>query len=110
MVLTRSRRLDKNEFREIFKEGRIIESGLFRIKFLPNQIKLSRFGVVVSSKNFKKAVLRNKLKRQISEIIRLNIAEIKTGFNVIVFIRPEVLSQSPAELKEKLLRSLGKIR
>lgn len=110
MALTRKNRLsDKSEFREIFKEGGIINSRSFRIKFLPNQFNLSKFGVVISSKTLKKAVLRNKLRRRISEIIRLNISKIKAGYNIIVFVQSKALNQKIADLKEELFKDLSKI-
>jgi ribonuclease P protein component len=47
-----------------------VSNPVFRIHYLPNKIQKLRFGLAVNKKNFKTAVLRNKIKRQMREIIK----------------------------------------
>ena len=47
-----------------------VSNPVFRIHYLSNKLKKLRFGLAVNKKNFKTAVLRNKIKRQMREIIR----------------------------------------
>jgi ribonuclease P protein component len=62
---------------ELFKDGRRFNLSLFRVFYLPvvADEKLKRtgiqFGVGVSARNFKKAVDRNRIKRQVREAYRL---------------------------------------
>jgi ribonuclease P protein component len=47
-----------------------VSNPVFRLHYLNNKLKKLRFGLAVNKKNFKTAVLRNKIKRQMREIIR----------------------------------------
>ena len=110
MALPKKYRLtDKSEIEKVFKKGRIINSSLFLIRFLSNHLVFSRFTVIVSSKISKKAVIRNRIKRRLKEIIRLNILKIKPGYNFIVIAKPKILNQKHNELTELLVKELGRI-
>lgn len=51
-----------------------------------------RFSVVISKKVLKSAVKRNRVRRRIYEIIRLELPHIRSGFDVVVMVfSPEVL-------------------
>ncbi len=63
----------KKDFEEIFKKGRSFKESFLVLKILKNNLKVSRFGFVVSQKVSKKAVVRNKIKRRLREIVGLNI-------------------------------------
>ncbi|MCL4415901.1 MAG: ribonuclease P protein component, partial [Actinobacteria bacterium] len=49
----------------------------------------SRFGFTVSKK-VGNAVIRNKIRRKLKEICRLNCSKIKKGFDVIIIARPAI--------------------
>jgi ribonuclease P protein component len=49
---------------------RNVSNPIFRIHYLPNKIKKLRFGLAVNKKNFKTAVLRNRIKRQMRMIVK----------------------------------------
>lgn len=57
-------------------------SEYFFVKFTKNHSNKSRFAFIVSSKNIKKAVGRNLLKRRAREIIRKNLDKIRKGHNI----------------------------
>ena len=110
MALSKKYRLTyKSEIEKVFKKGRIVNSNLFMIRFLSNQLVFSRFTIVVSSKISKKSVIRNRIKRRLREIIRLNILKIKPGYDFIVIAKPKILNQKPNELIESLVNELGRI-
>ena len=110
MALPKKYRLThKSEIEKVFKKGRIINSNLFMIRFLPNQLVFSRFTIIVSSKISKKSVIRNRIKRRLRETIRLNILKIKPGYDFIVITKPKILSQKLNELIELLAKELGRI-
>ena len=56
------------------------------LAFLRNELDHSRFGFVVS-KRLGKAVRRNKIKRQMREIVRLEMSQIKPGFDLVFIAR-----------------------
>lgn len=110
MVLSKKYRLtDKSEIEKVFKKGKILNSDSFLIRFFSNQLVFSKFTVIVSSKISKKAVIRNKIRRRLREITRLNILKIKSGHNFIVIAKPKILNQKRGELMESVVKELGKI-
>lgn len=60
---------------KIFTEGSVVKSFPIRIQFIFHEIEgfpTVQMGVSVPKRNFKKAVDRNRIKRQIKEAYRLN--------------------------------------
>lgn len=91
----------------VLKKGRGFKEGFLFLKLIGNNLKESRFGFVISRRVSKKAVIRNMLKRRLSEIIRLNLPKIKHGADG-VFIPSSGLAdknfQEMAEITIKLLK------
>lgn len=50
----------------------------------------SQFGIAVSQKVSKRAVVRNRLKRQLHTALRQLIPELPSGLNVVINVRPNV--------------------
>jgi len=108
MALSKKYRLKKRkDFEEVFKKGIYCSGSCISIKLKRNNLNISRFGIVVGSRISKKAVIRNKIKRRISEAIRLNLPQLKKGFDVIVLTKPEVVDKKYQEI-ENILVSLFK--
>lgn len=69
----------------------------------------SRFAVVVSKKVFKSAVKRNRLRRRIYEIIRLELDSIQKPYDIVFTVfEPELLSMEHADLRKKVIGLLAK--
>jgi ribonuclease P protein component len=49
---------------------------------------LSRFGISISQKVSKRAVIRNRLKRQIRAAIRQFLPSVRSGLQIVVIVRP----------------------
>ncbi len=62
----------EREFKEVFRRGRKIDLGFAVFYLSPNNLGYPRFGIVVSKKVSKKAVIRNRLKRLFREYFRLH--------------------------------------
>lgn len=88
------------------QKGRIFNTPYFRLRTLENSLGLSRFGIIVSSKVSKKATERNLLKRQISEIFRLNLAKIKPGIDIAITISQKMVGLPFEKISEELLRAM----
>jgi ribonuclease P protein component len=63
-MLKKRFRLNTSAFKEVFNFGQTSRSPLFLVKKRDNDLKFSRFAVVVSKKISKKAFERNYLKRK----------------------------------------------
>lgn len=69
---------------------------------------VSRFAFVVSSKNIKTAVERNRTKRLLSEAVRHLLPQIKPGFDVVVFGKNGIVEKSAGEIKLEMKKALEK--
>ena len=83
------------------KNGQAVRSSIATIKYVKNPYRShSRFAVVVSKKVLKSAVRRNRIRRRVYEIIRLELPNMKNDQDVAVIIfSAEVLSMPHKDLK-----------
>jgi len=103
-MLLRKYKLKKdNDFKKVFKNGRYRQNGFVKIKFLKNNLDISRFSFIVGLKISKKAVQRNKIKRRLEEIIQLNFKQIITGFDIIVLVDKEIIEKEYTRIEENLV-------
>lgn len=109
MLAIKYRLTKKKDFQEVFKGGRKCSGCFFGVRYQKNNLKNSRFAVVASTKVSKKAVVRNRLKRQVREIIKKNMTKDLTGFDVIVNILSKSIDQEFQELEKDLVGILKKI-
>lgn len=72
------------QFDLVFNEGRSWAGKEIVMKAFPNGLKLSRYGITVS-RRVGKAVIRNKIKRRLREILRQT--PIKPGWDIILIAR-----------------------
>ena len=100
---------NSNEIKEVFKRGKSLDSGFFQIRFIPAAPGLKRFAFIVGLKVSKKAVIRNRIKRKISEIIKLNLLKFKPGYLIVILVKPQAADKEPENLEEDLVNSLVKI-
>jgi len=93
----------KKDIEALMKQGKAVYFLLFIIKYRPNNLNLSRFAVIVSSRVSKKAVKRNLAKRRIREVIRLNLPKIEKGFDIAIIVSPKIIDQTGRVAKYKEL-------
>lgn len=87
-MLPKAHRLTKQkDFDYILKNGKPLFSQSFIIKIVKNNLTINRCGFIISKKISKKAVIRNKLKRQLREIIRQQLNFLKTGYDLIIIVK-----------------------
>jgi len=100
MALSKKYRLKKRkDFEKVLKKGIYYSGPCLSIKLKRNNLNISRFGIVIGSKISKKAVNRNKIKRRISEVIRLNLPNLKRGFDVVVLVKPDIVDKTYQEIE-----------
>jgi len=100
--------LDK-EFDHVFKTGQSFYAKVFGIKSIDNDLENIRFGLLVGLKVSKKAVIRNKIKRQIRAIISQEIPLLKEGKDVVIVVFPLILDKNFEEIKVFLKNGLNKL-
>jgi ribonuclease P protein component len=87
MIKKKFRVKKRNDFQRVFENGFVFSSFFLRIKFIENNLEYSRISVVVPKKNIRFANKRNRLKRQIGEIVRLEYNRIKSGYDILIFYK-----------------------
>lgn len=92
-------------FQEIRKHGRAYTHPLVVLCVLPNQLPYSRFGFSVSSR-IGGAVVRNRIKRQLREAMRLRMATIQPGWDVVLIARNPIRSADYREMDAACARLL----
>lgn len=109
IVLPKRYRLaKKKDFEKVFKKGRMFSEAFIAVKISVNGLLYSRFGFVVSLKISKKAVERNRIRRQLQEAIRINLKRIKQGFDAVVMVKPEIKGKEYKKIEKVLLGVLEK--
>lgn len=90
----------KKDFEIIFKNGQGFKNRFLALKTIKNNLPESRFGFVISKKISPKAVVRNKIRRRISEAIRLDLEKIKKGLDIMLIAFPGIEKNNFSETKE----------
>ncbi len=105
-MLNKKNRLTKRkEFGYIYKKGKKSFSNDLTLIYIETKLSHPRFGFVVTKK-VGKAVVRNKIKRQLSEIVRLNLHLFNKKFNYIFVAKPSITQKSFNEIKESVFKML----
>ena len=105
----RDRLRGRERFAQVRRQGKCWTHRLVVLCALPNELPSSRFGVSVS-KRVGGAVLRNKVRRQLKEIVRLRLPLIAPGWDVVLIARPPIAQADFRQLEsalERLLQQAG---
>ncbi|MBI2414743.1 ribonuclease P protein component [candidate division WWE3 bacterium] len=101
------------EFGRVRKYGKLFRSLFFDIYVLDVYPRLgpvnSRFGIVISNKFSKSAVVRNRVRRVFREVLRLNLSALKSGFWVVIYPKFASLNKGYAEINTEFNQVLPKI-
>lgn len=107
-MLPRENRLKKKkDFEKVFKEGKGFKEDFLILKFILNNLKQSRFGIIVSQKISKKATIRNKIKRRLRALLGFKLAEIKKRVDLVLVVLPGFETKDFWEI-EKIMNKLFK--
>lgn len=96
------------EFRRIYRKGKSVVSPQLVIYCQRNRRGHSRLGVSVSTK-LGCAVVRNRVRRRIREIYRLNKAKMLPGYDLIVVARVRAVETDYQKLDRTYLRLLEQL-
>ncbi|MCL6612511.1 MAG: ribonuclease P protein component [Peptococcaceae bacterium] len=103
-----SRIKDNKDFKRVYARGRYAAGKNLVLYCLRRNGGEKRFGFSISKKAGK-AVVRNRIKRILKEICRLNSHWFKEGCDYIIIPRKDAVKKNFHELKEELFRLAKKV-
>jgi ribonuclease P protein component len=110
MLPLRNRLKKEKDFEAVFKNGVGRKEGFLFLKLAANKLEDSRFGFVVSKKVSNKSVVRNKIKRQLRNLVKRNLPRVKKGIDAVMVVSPGAQKASFEELSALVEKILTKSR
>ncbi len=95
------------DFNDIINTGRCIRNKYYSIYYKDSEDEFPKFGLAVSKK-CGNAVDRNKIKRQLRNIIDDNKKLFSIKMNYIIMVRKEILNVSYLQMEEQLINLMKK--
>lgn len=95
----------KADFDAVYRHGKRRSNSCFTVFSKANHLPQSRFGFSIK-RALGGAVLRNRMRRRMREIIRLHRQEISAGWDIVIHPKPNVATAPFASLTAELLKLL----
>lgn len=107
MGLPKAHRLkDWRDFKIVYSKGKRFRGQYLAIILLPDPEPRKRIGISISRKVSKKAVVRNRIKRQIRHACRELLPQIASGWRIIVNVRFDATTCEYEHFLQELKRLL----
>jgi len=101
--------LTKNyEFKRLYNKGKSAASKLVVVYFQRNNFAENRLGITVSTK-LGGAVQRNRIRRRLKEIYRLNEHSLRKGHSIVIVARHSSKDAKWSELESSVLSLFSKL-
>jgi len=108
-MLPKINRIKKEkDFEAIFKNSKSFRSNLFIFKIMKNNLGINRFGFVVSKKVSLRATIRNKVRRRLTETIKVKTTDMINGIDLLIIALPGIEKKEFSETKEAINNALVK--
>lgn len=109
-MLSKEKRLTKTrDFERIYQKGKRLSSESFNLNYGKNRTEVTRVGIVVGKKFSKKATERNRVKRVFREAINELYKDLKTGMDIVVFVKTNKSEIKLEKIKKELFESFKKV-
>ena len=101
--------LKKNsDFHRLYAKGKSAVNPYLVVYCRKNRQNRNRFGYTVSAK-LGHAVVRNRVRRRLREIVRLNGARLVPGYDVVIVARSRCVDAEYRKMEEAFLRACKKL-
>ena len=98
----------KKEFTEIIEKCPYKKNEYYIIYYRENKEKHNRYGITVPKKTGK-AIIRNKIKRRIKNIIDLNEKNMYKFYDYVIIIRKRIIELDYLSMQKNLISLISKI-
>jgi len=95
----------KADFDAVYRHGQRRSNSLFTVFSKANQLPQSRLGYSIK-RGLGGAVVRNRMRRRMREVVRLHRQEIPAGWDIVIHPKPPVATAAFATLATELLKLL----
>jgi len=103
-----ARLVRRGDFDRVYQAGKRISSSHFTIFVRSNELALNRFGFSIK-KALGGAVVRNRIRRRLREMVRCHRQEIPAGWDIVIHPKSSVGKAPFVALAEDLVRLLKKL-
>ena len=103
-----ARLVRRGDFDAVYRAGKRRSSSHFTVFFRANQLPVSRFGFSIK-KALGGAVVRNRIRRRIREMVRCHRMEIPVGWDIVIHPKSSVGRAEFAGLTGDLLRLMKSV-
>lgn len=87
MLPYKNRLISSKDFQAVYRYGRFFSFGAIFLKTKKNNVGYTRVGFSVGVNFSKKAVERNRAKRQLREGVKKNLDKIKKGLDIVIMLK-----------------------
>lgn len=110
MIDTTHRFQGHGSLRFVYQKGKIIRGAFCSLKYVRNNRRQTyRLAVVVSRKVHKSAVVRNRIRRRMYEIVRGESSRIRAPYDIVFIVYSDQVAALPAEqLRTGIVEKLEK--
>ena len=98
---------NRAQYTLVYRQGKVWVTSLLVMKAMPNNLSLSRYGFSVT-KRVGNAVQRNRLKRLLREIMRLQT--LRPGWDIVIIARPAVVNADYHQLEQEVTGLLARAK
>ena len=98
----------RGEFDAVYRAGKRRSSSHFTVFFRANQLPVSRFGFSIK-KALGGAVVRNRIRRRVREIVRCHRSEIPAGWDIVIHPKSSVERAEFVTLTADLVRLIKSV-
>lgn len=92
-----------SQFSDVYKRGQSFANRFVVMYIMPNQLDYNRVGYSVSKK-VGKAVIRNRAKRLMKEVFRLNEDRLKQGYDFVFIARVRMKEATYSDVEKSMKR------
>ena len=103
-----ARLVRRGDFDAVYRAGKRCSSSYFTVFVRRNELALNRFGFSIK-RALGGAVVRNRMRRRLREIVRCHRQEIPTGWDIVIHPKSSVAKAPFAVIAEDLVRLLKKL-
>jgi ribonuclease P protein component len=93
------------EFQKVYNEGKNYWNRNLVLYVRKNDLEETRIGYTITKK-YGNAVVRNRIRRQMKEIVRLNFHKIKGGYDLVFIPKKNTIDISYKELEGSIMHIL----